>query len=124
MELRETAMRTASMGRRLKEAREYRGLSQQELADKSGLTASYISKIENDKQRPENRTLKALADELLVDLLWLEKGTESPQVREALKAEVLTKDEYQVIKTYRSIKDENARILVLQMLQGASQLKG
>lgn len=116
-------MRTASMGRRLKEAREYRGLSQQDLADKAGLTASYISKLENDKQRPEQRTLKALADELLIDLAWLESGAEAPQIREALKAEVLTKEEYTVIKAYRAIQSPTAKELVQQMLQHATTLK-
>lgn len=57
----------------LKVWREYRGLKQTELADKTGIDQGAISKIENGKRMGDVDTLKALADGLgiLVDDLVL-----------------------------------------------------
>ncbi len=53
----------------LKVWREYRGLKQRELEDKTGVGQDVISKIENNKRTGDVATLKALADGLgvLVD---------------------------------------------------------
>ena len=51
-----------SIGYLLKEARENSGLTQQELADKSGTTKSYISKIENNVKEARLSTLEKIVE--------------------------------------------------------------
>lgn len=58
-------MQIGSVVRRL---RAERGLTLQQLADMTSLTAAYISKLENEKVSPSINTLKRLADELAVPL--------------------------------------------------------
>jgi transcriptional regulator with XRE-family HTH domain len=43
----------ASFGSRLKELRERRGLSQEELAERSGVPLHSVSRIEQDRKRPK-----------------------------------------------------------------------
>lgn len=50
------------IGYLLKEARENSGLTQQELADKSGTTKSYISKIENNVKEARLSTLEKIVE--------------------------------------------------------------
>ena len=52
----------------LKAWREYRGLTQQALANTSGISRNYISEIESGKRDGTVKTLKALAKGLNVDL--------------------------------------------------------
>lgn len=48
--------------------REYRGMSQTELAEKSGIVQSYISAIEADKKLGSIDAMKSLADALNITL--------------------------------------------------------
>jgi len=52
------------IGSVVRKLRTEKGLTLQQLADMSELTAAYISKIENDKVSPSIHTLKTLADTL------------------------------------------------------------
>ena len=52
----------------LKEQRRLAGLTQQELADRTGIDRSDISKLENGSANPSLRTLKRLADGLGMQL--------------------------------------------------------
>jgi transcriptional regulator with XRE-family HTH domain len=52
------------IGSTVKKSRIEKGLTLQQLADKTGLTAAYLSKLENEKVSPSINTLKVLADEL------------------------------------------------------------
>lgn len=56
------------VSKQIKEAREQRNFSQQELADKSGLPQSHISRIENAKHSPSRLTLEKIAKALKVPL--------------------------------------------------------
>src|SRR5215831_354917 len=47
------ARRKASFGARLKELRENRGLSQEALADRSGIPHHSVARIEQDRKRPK-----------------------------------------------------------------------
>jgi len=51
----------SEIGRRIKELRLERGLNLQDLADKSGFTKGYLSKVENSKKAPPVSTLLNLA---------------------------------------------------------------
>lgn len=56
------------VSRQIKDAREAKKMSQQELADKSGLPQSHISRIENAKHSPSRLTLEKIAKALEVPL--------------------------------------------------------
>ncbi len=48
--------------------REYRGMTQRELATKVGVNAAYLSQIESGKRGGSTRILRAIANALNVDL--------------------------------------------------------
>jgi len=48
--------------------REYRGFTQDQLAEKAGVSKPYISMIESRRRTPSVATLKAIADVLDVDI--------------------------------------------------------
>ena len=54
------------LGRQLRALREARGLTLVELAARSGLTARYLQRVENDRQSPTARVLLKLAGALSV----------------------------------------------------------
>ena len=56
-----------AFGRRLKDRRVKRGLSQEELADQSGLHRTYISQIERGLKSPTLATIYAIASALEED---------------------------------------------------------
>lgn len=68
-------MRAYSVGVRLRQAREKRGWSQRELADKSEISASSIGYIESGEKQPRGDTVESLAIALEVDPCWLLYGT-------------------------------------------------
>lgn len=51
----------------LKQLREERMLTQQDLASKAGLTVATLSRLENRKARPRPRTIRTLAEALGID---------------------------------------------------------
>ncbi len=51
----------------LKELRENRYLSQEDLAGKSGMTVGTINRLENGRQKPRLGTIRKLAEALGVD---------------------------------------------------------
>jgi transcriptional regulator with XRE-family HTH domain len=61
----------ASFEDRLRKARENRGLSQSELAEKAGFQPSAISHFESGRRSPSLENLKRLADALAVDIDFL-----------------------------------------------------
>jgi transcriptional regulator with XRE-family HTH domain len=56
------------IGEHLKDARVRAGLTQQELADKSGLTQTTVARVERDAVQPEVSTLRKLAEALDVSI--------------------------------------------------------
>ncbi len=63
-----------TFGRRLKEARTHRQLTQNEVANKLGIDFTTISKYENNKSQPDNDILRELAGIYEVSLDWLISG--------------------------------------------------
>ena len=62
-----------SIGRTLKRFRSEQQLSQKELAERAGLTPSFLSLVENDKRTPSLVVISRLADALSLPeeiLLW------------------------------------------------------
>ena len=61
------------MAARLKALRERRGLTQEQLAEKSGVGRSHLARLETGKQDPTLSTLEKLAKALKVDVAKLLK---------------------------------------------------
>jgi transcriptional regulator with XRE-family HTH domain len=71
-------MEPLTLGGRVIGARRSRKLTQQQLADKAGLTASAVSQIENDLRSPMLDTAQKIAEALGVSIDYLVKGERAP----------------------------------------------
>ena len=69
LRLRGKTAREFTIGRRLRELREQRSLTQQEMAVKAGVPRTYISRIENARLLPGPLMLRRIADALAVEIL-------------------------------------------------------
>jgi transcriptional regulator with XRE-family HTH domain len=65
--------------KRLKAARELRGLSQDQVAERSGLQSSAVSHFETGNRKPSFDNLKRLADALRVSTDYLLGRTNEPE---------------------------------------------
>lgn len=63
-----------SLGRRVADCRERLGWTQKTLAEKAGLSVTFVSEIENDRRAPGTHALLSLADALGASLDYLVKG--------------------------------------------------
>jgi len=61
------------MAMRLKTLRERRGMTQEQLAEKSGVSRTYLARLETGRQDPTLSTLEKLATALKVDVAKLLK---------------------------------------------------
>ena len=77
-----------AIGERIKEARQERGLSQEELAQIINSTKSAISRYESGKRQPRIEQLKSIASALDVDVNWLMNGYTLEQRDQVLKEKV------------------------------------
>jgi transcriptional regulator with XRE-family HTH domain len=62
------------IGEKLKEARTKRLLTQEELAEKAGVSAATVVNIERNNQEPHFRTIRRLANALDVDATTFLEG--------------------------------------------------
>ena len=72
------------IGARIREARIRRGLSQEALADRLGVSKAAVSGWETGKSRPFGSRLAQLAETLGVDAGWLTFGGEQGEIAEIL----------------------------------------
>jgi len=63
-----------SVGENIKKLRKERKLTQQQLADKIGISRSYLGDIEKDRKSPSTKTLSTLAEKLGVSMFYLTKA--------------------------------------------------
>jgi transcriptional regulator with XRE-family HTH domain len=68
----------ARFGRRLRELRRERGLSQEELAFRSGLHRTYLSSVERGERNVAVVNIERLARALEIDMCDLFPGTSDP----------------------------------------------
>ncbi len=82
-------MPTDSLGRRIKQRRLEKGMTQRELADAVGITVPYMSKIEADRETPTDEKIQRIAIQLdlNVDELTLAAGRLPEDVMERLTAD-------------------------------------
>ncbi|MBB6633604.1 helix-turn-helix domain-containing protein [Cohnella thailandensis] len=69
-----------SFGSRLKQARNGKQWTQNQVADKLGIDFTTISKYENDRSQPDNDVLRELADIYEVSIDWLLTGEKKGNV--------------------------------------------
>src|SRR5690606_18524492 len=67
-----------TFGKRLKQARGRRGLTQNQVAEMLGIDFTTLSKYENDKSQPDHQTLRELASMYEVSIDWLLTGDRLP----------------------------------------------
>ena len=102
----------------LKVLRESNGYTQQQVADKIGVTQQAIQKYETQKNEPDINTLKMLADvfEVSVDYLIDHRALgQDPNY-------AISKDEYTVIEYYRKL-DTQSRGAILHIMKKLSSGK-
>lgn len=83
-----------SVAHRFKEARKYRGYSQNKLADELGVSRGVITNIEYEKTEPSCLVVNAVCNILSINKEWLVHGsgekdaklTEDPRLSDAIKA--------------------------------------
>ena len=89
MQPRGKTARELTIGRKLRELREERHLTQQEMAGKAGVPRTYISRIENARLLPGPVMLRRIADALAVAILDL-----LPQSKNVMAAPELADESY------------------------------
>lgn len=67
-----------TLGRRVADCRERLGWTQKTLAEKAGLSVTFLSEVENDRRAPGTQALLDLADALGASLDYLVKGIAEP----------------------------------------------
>jgi DNA-binding XRE family transcriptional regulator len=73
-EIQERQREFADVVKALKEARESRGLSLQDVCDKTGITRASLSLLENGKGNPTMTTLRRVAEAIGVEILVTVRG--------------------------------------------------
>jgi transcriptional regulator with XRE-family HTH domain len=106
---------SATLGQRVRWARERRGLSQHELAERIGVRQSTIGNIESGTRR-RPREQRKLADALGVNELWLETGR-GQRDRDAGDTTRLSEDETDLILAYRILDGTHRSELLADVLQ-------
>jgi transcriptional regulator with XRE-family HTH domain len=72
--------------------RKSRGITLQELSNRTGISVNHLSQIERAKTNPSIATIKKITDILGVPLMSLGEGEQTPQTNSSKKAEVVRKD--------------------------------
>lgn len=72
----------ATLGDRIREARENRKWTQDKLAEETGLSKSFLSEVENTKRTPSAENVLKISNALGVSLDYLLKGETGRQERE------------------------------------------
>jgi transcriptional regulator with XRE-family HTH domain len=64
-----------ALGKRIAELREERGYTQKHLAERAGLSVTFLSEVENGKRNLSTGKLLRIADELNTSMDYLARGT-------------------------------------------------
>ncbi len=101
------------IGKRLRQLREVKGLSQGDIERRSGLLRSYISRVEGGYTAPSLATLEKFAKALGVEpyqLLYLGEG--HPVAARVPRHSGLSKMDKKLLKLFEAMSSTNRRILL------------
>lgn len=84
------------VGQNIKNAREQKGLSQRDLAQKLNISQAAVSQFENGKNPPKIDTLLKIANALQVDINALLDDSDSPILRAMKKSNSPLYDDYKM----------------------------
>jgi len=105
--------RPMDVGKRLRQLREVKGLSQGDIERRSGLLRSYISRVEGGYTAPSLATMEKFAKALEVEtyqLLYQGEGKPAaPKVPEQMS---LGKPVKRLVKSFESMSSTNRRLLL------------
>lgn len=76
------------MGERIKQIRLAAGLTQQQFAERIGLSRNFIAVIETSGRKPSDRTVSDICREFGVSLAWLENGVGEMYVQRSANEEL------------------------------------
>lgn len=97
-----------SLGVRIRSLRKAKRLSQEALAERSGLNPKYIGQIERAETNPSIETLRRIADGLgvnLSDLFAFLPGADKARGYEPILEEIISLTRDQDIRTVRLVRD-------------------
>lgn len=100
-----------SIGKKLKELRSEKKISQEALATQSGVTKSFISQMENDRLSPSINTLRKIARALGVRMTYFFEEEEKPDY-----IRIVRRDEHRVLSFDHT--SEKWQILASGILDG------
>lgn len=95
------------IGKRIREAREMRGFTQKDLADKLGVTSSAIANYENNVSHPKEPVLYSLLDVLGVDANFLFQDEMHNVYTEAVSLDEMET----IVKKYRKLDDDGKELI-------------
>ena len=112
--------RELTIGRKLRELREQRHLTQQEMAGKAGVPRTYISRIENARLLPGPVMLHRIADALAVEILEL-----LPQAKSSAVAPIMEGDHYWAtfVSHFSQLRPSDMAFVVSRARERASEEK-
>lgn len=107
-----------TLGERVREIREAKGLTQREIADRIQIDDYYISRLENDHINPTLATMQKLARALEVEVRDLFPATQ-PEFR--VTPPTLDKDLKKVVALWKGLNQEH-RQLMLRFIEQTHKL--
>lgn len=81
-------MEVNKLGERIKQIRLAAGLTQQQFAERIGLSRNFIAVIETSGRKPSDRTVSDICREFGVSLAWLENGVGEMYVQRSANEEL------------------------------------
>ena len=99
------------IGKRLRDVRLSKGLSQHDLQERSGLFGCYISRVENGHTLPTLGTLQRMAKAVGIETYQLFfEGDGKPKAVEMNKTETSTTQETRLLETFRKLDSKSQRL--------------
>jgi transcriptional regulator with XRE-family HTH domain len=106
------------IGKRLRELREAKGLSQGDIEKRSGLLRSYISRVEGGYTAPSLATLEKFAKALEVEpYQLLYRGEGRPVALKALRQASLSRPAKKLAKLFEGMSSSDRRVLLTLALK-------
>jgi transcriptional regulator with XRE-family HTH domain len=98
-----------TLGKRVREIRKQRQLTQKEVAEKTGISQAFISEIENDKKVPGGDILKSLLQFFEIEANWLLSG--EGEIKDRVAREVVAESETCYLKGVLHLSERELRLI-------------